>query len=115
MSPRAWKLRIHDILDGIKDIKSFIADRTREQFSADKKTYLAVIRSLEVIGEAAHHTPDAIKKKYPEIPWRKIKDFRNVLVHQYFGIDNDIIWKTINDELLSLVQVFEKILSQESE
>jgi uncharacterized protein with HEPN domain len=110
VSPRDWDLRISDILGCIKEIRSFISGVTPEQFPKDRKTYLAVIRSLEVIGEAAHHVPEAVKGKFPEVPWRKLKDFRNLLIHEYHGVDNDIVWKTIQDDLFPLEPVFKKIL-----
>ncbi|MDZ4660575.1 MAG: DUF86 domain-containing protein [Pseudomonadota bacterium] len=115
MLPRAWKLRIRDILDSMNHIKSFIAGMNQEQFRSDKKTYLAIVRCLEIIGEASHHVPDTIKNKYADIPWRKLKDFRNVLAHQYFGVDDEIVWKTIHDDLLPLGSIFEKIMSSERE
>ena len=87
MSPRNWLLRIEDILESIEDIENFISGMNFKEFEDDKKTYKAVIRSLEVIGEASHHLPDEIKSKHPEVPWRKMKDFRNVLIHEYFGVD----------------------------
>lgn len=113
MSPRGWRLRIQDILDGFQDLKSFVEGMTPDQFQTDKKTYFAVIRSLEVIGEAAHHVPDEIKQKYPQIPWRKLKDFRNVLIHEYFGVDNEIVWRTLHVDLFPLKIAFEKILDSE--
>ena len=84
-----------------------------EQFRSDKKTYFAVIRSLEILGEASHHLPEAIKEKYPDIPWRKMKDFRNLLIHEYFGVDADIVWNTIQNELIPLKVKVAKVLSNE--
>jgi len=83
VSPRSWKLRIDDILESIADIEIFTKGMTQDRFEKDKKTYLAVVRSLEVIGEASHHVPESIKAKYPKVPWRKMKDFRNILIHEY--------------------------------
>ena len=91
MSPRSWKLRIEDIVENIKDIESFIQGLDYKKFSEDKKTFNAVIRSLEIIGEAAGHVPKEIQSIHTQIPWVLIKDFRNVLAHQYFGVDNKIV------------------------
>jgi uncharacterized protein with HEPN domain len=102
VSPRSWRLRIQDILQSLKDIQIFVSDQTLETFLSDKKTYFAVIRSLEIIGEAANHVPDGIKLKYPAIPRRKMKDLRNILSHQYFGVDNEMIWTTVHDNLFPL-------------
>ena len=112
MSPRIWQLRIEDVLEQITDIEGFLKGVTKESFQTDKKTYNAVIRSLEVIGEAVHHLPDEIKDKYSEIPWRKMKDFRNVLIHEYFGVDSEIVWKTITEQLFPLKQKLEKVLKE---
>ena len=113
MSPRSSRLRIEDILDAISDIEKFINGFSQEDFETDKKTYLAVIRSLEVIGEASHNFSDELKSKYKKIPWRKMKDFRNVLIHEYFGVDPEIVWKTIHDDLIPLKSDFKEILKIE--
>lgn len=116
MLPRSWKLRVRDILGAIDDVKQFSADvTTAEGFRTDKKTYFAVLRCLEIIGEAAHHVPEKIKDKYPEIPWRKLKDFRNILIHEYFGVDDSIVWKTAKEDILPLKAIFEKIINSEKE
>lgn len=82
-----------------------------ENFIEDKKTIKAVIRSLEVIGEAANKIPLDVRESYPEIPWQEIIDMRNKLIHEYSGIDIDIVWQTIEDDLKPLEETVRKILN----
>jgi uncharacterized protein with HEPN domain len=105
---------LNDILENISDIKEFTSGMTRESFSIDKKTIKAVVRSLEVIGEAANKIPQNIRDSYPEIPWLEITAMRNRLIHEYFGIDLDIIWQTIKEDLEPLDRIVRKIASKMS-
>ena len=68
-----------------------------EEWSLDRKTIDAVIRNVEIIGEAANHIPSEVQNRYPEIPWMQMRGIRNILIHVYFGIDTEIIWKTITE------------------
>lgn len=101
---------LNDILDSIVDIKEFVMEMSYESFIEDKKTIKAVIRSLEVIGEAANKIPVDVRERYPELPWQEIIDMRNKLIHEYFGIDIDIIWQTIEDDIYPLEETARKIL-----
>lgn len=112
MSPRAWDLRIEDMIKATESVKKFIDGYTFESFKNDEKTYLAVIRCLEIIGEAASHVPQEVQDKYSEVPWRKAKDFRNVLIHQYHGLSDQIIWKTATEELPRLEKDLKRIFDQ---
>src|SRR5258708_14075175 len=91
MSKRAPKLYFEDIVTAIDDIENFTQGMTFETFENDKKTVQAVVRSLEIIGEAANHLPQEIKKKYSDIPWRDIASMRNKELHQYFGVDEEVL------------------------
>jgi len=110
VSPRKWSLRLEDILEAINDLESFTVSMNIEEFKADKKTLFAVIRCFEIIGEAAAHVPEAIRVKNKNIPWKKMKDFRNLLAHEYFGIDSGIIWETISSDLIPLKEELTSIL-----
>ncbi|KKR97372.1 MAG: hypothetical protein UU48_C0017G0008 [Candidatus Uhrbacteria bacterium GW2011_GWF2_41_16] len=101
---------LNDIMDSIADIKEFVIGMSYENFTEDKKTIKAVIRSLEVIGEAANKIPLDVRESYPEIQWQEIIDMRNKLIHEYSGIDNDIVWQTIEDDLNPLEETVRKIL-----
>ena len=105
---------LNDILENISDIKEFTSGMTRESYSSDKKTVKAVVRSLEVIGEAANKIPQNIRDSYPEIPWMEIIAMRNRLIHEYFGIDLDIIWQTIKEDLEPLDRIVRVIASEVS-
>lgn len=93
---------IDDICAAINDILEFTAGMTVEAFCSDKKTSNAVIRSLEVIGEATKHIPDEFRRKYPQIPWTKMAGMRDVLIHDYMGVDLITVWKVANERLPEL-------------
>ena len=86
----------------IDDIESFTQGMTYEVFLNDKKTVRAVTRSLEIIGEAASHMPVEIRTKYSDLPWEKMTSMRNKVLHEYFGIDEEVIWQTITEDLQPL-------------
>jgi uncharacterized protein with HEPN domain len=81
MPPRRWDIRIRDMLAAIEKIYSYTTHYNYQTFEGDSKTIDAVVRNLEIIGEAARHVPDDIIEKYPGIPWREIRDMRNLLAH----------------------------------
>lgn len=75
---------------------------SREQFFADAKTYDAVLRNLEIIGEAAQNIPDEIRNQHSDIGWRKIVGLRDIAIHQYFGINEDVLWDVVNVKIIEL-------------
>jgi len=103
---------LNDIIESIADIKEFTNGMTRESFSIDKKTIKAVVRSLEVIGEAANKLPDDVRDRYPEISWQEIIGMRNRLIHEYFGVDLDIVWQTIEEDLEPLDNAVKKMITE---
>jgi uncharacterized protein with HEPN domain len=100
---------LQDILDAITDIENFVAIMTYEEFVKDKKTLNAVIRSIEIIGEASKKLPNPLKAKYPELPWKEITGMRDKLIHAYFGMDTETIWETIKHNIPGLKQTIQKI------
>jgi uncharacterized protein with HEPN domain len=112
MPPRDWRFRLEDMLKAIEEIKQFTQDLTYDRFCADTRTMKAVLYSLAVIGEAARHIPEDFQADYPEIPWRDISDMRNVVIHEYFGVDPDILWETIHHDLPSIQVLLNSILKQ---
>jgi len=92
---RSDMLYIEDILNSINAIEEFVSVVDFKVFSNDRKTSSATIRELEVIGEAVGKISDELKTEYPDINWRDLKDLRNLLIHEYFGIDFEIIWNII--------------------
>ncbi len=100
MPPREWRLRVEDILDAIARIERYIQGLTFDQFQADEKTIDAVVRNLEVIGEAVRHLMMASSEELPEaIRWADVAGMRNILVHEYFGVDLGIVWQTVITDL----------------
>lgn len=83
---------------------------TFEYFTKDRKTTNAVIRSIEVIGEATKKIPQFIRNKYPSIPWKKMAGMRDKMIHEYFGIDIEILWKVVNDEIPPLKPLVRDVL-----
>lgn len=106
---RDINLFIQDILDNINNIESFSKGLNKEKFENDKLKQNAVIRSLEIIGEATKNIPDSFRKRYPKIPWRKIAGFRDILSHAYFGVSMDRIWNIIEIDLQKLKKEISKI------
>ena len=106
---RDINLFIQDILENIKDIESFSKGLNKEKFENDKLKQNAIIRSLEIIGEATKNIPDSFRKRYPKIPWRKIAGFRDILSHAYFGVSMDRIWNIIEIDLQKLKKEISKI------
>lgn len=112
MSSREWLFRLEDILDSLERIQNYIKGFDLHKFEVDQRTMDAVIRNLEIIGEAARHIPESIVEEYPNIPWRHIRDMRNILIHEYFGIDTTIIWQTITYDLPRLRPQLESIIEK---
>jgi uncharacterized protein with HEPN domain len=110
MPHRRWDIRIRDILAAIKKISEYTKDYNYQNFESDSKTLDAVVRNLEIIGEAARHVPDDIIEKNPGIPWREIRDMRNLLAHEYFGVNIKIVWETIQTDLPAIAPLLKGIL-----
>ena len=102
---------LNDILEMIEDINKFIEGMSYENLVNDKKTLYAVIRCLEVVGEAVKKIPNSIRDEHSEMPWREIAGMRNKLTHEYFGIDIETIWDTIKEDLPELKEAVSRIIT----
>jgi len=100
---------IEHIVENITDIESFVNNVDKDKFLKDKEKQNAVIRSLEIIGEAVKNLPQNITAKYPNIPWKEIAGTRDKITHHYFGLDLELIWKTIKENIPELKQEILKI------
>ncbi len=102
-------LFIEDILDSIRNIEEFSKKLNKDKFSTDILRQSAIIRQLEIIGEAVKNIPDSFREKYPNIAWKDIAGFRDVLSHSYFGVNLDRVWKIVEDDLPKLKEEIKKI------
>ncbi|MDK2954787.1 MAG: hypothetical protein PWQ57_283 [Desulfovibrionales bacterium] len=82
---------------------AFLADAAKQDFLADEKTQFAVFHCIEVIGEAAARLPQSFQNQHPDIPWRKVIGMRNILIHNYFGINAEMVWETVQKDLPQLI------------
>ncbi len=105
---------LKDILDAVRDIKSFIQNETYESFIQDNMRRNAVIRSLEIIGEAAKNIPDELRDSYPDIPWKRMAGMRDKLIHGYFGVDYKSVWSLITERISEIERPVEQMLSVQS-
>lgn len=99
MRKRDYRDYLNDILDSISDIENFTSGMTLASFKKDKKTIYAVIRCIEVIGEASQKIPKSVKGRHQGIPWTQISGMRNKMIHEYFGVDINILWQTIREDI----------------
>lgn len=90
---------IEHILESITNIEEFMEDVTKESFLKNKEKQSAVIRQVEIIGEAVKNIPESFRRKYSEVPWKDIAGMRDKLMHQYFGVDLDTVWKTCEEDI----------------
>ena len=110
MPPRPWHERVEDIIAAIERIQTYTASLGFDAFMRDQRTIDAVIRNLEVIGEASGHVPPAVQQRHPSVPWREMRAMRNLLSHAYFVVDVEVVWKTIRDNLPSVVPALRSIV-----
>jgi uncharacterized protein with HEPN domain len=109
---REWLDYINDILDALEKIENFTAGFELDSFVKDDKTAFAVIRALEIIGEAARKIPKSMRSHYPNIPWQDMAAMRNKLSHDYFGVDLRVVWKTLQIDLPPLKVGLEEIIQE---
>ena len=108
-SQREWRFYIDDMIGFAEKVLRYTKNLDREAFINNEPYYDATLRNLELIGEAATHIPQEIRERSPEIPWRQIIATRNRIIHGYLGIDNDIIWSIITDEIPELLKQLPKL------
>jgi uncharacterized protein with HEPN domain len=108
MPYRDWRFRIDDIIEAINKIDRYTGGIDFDSWLKDEKTIDAVIRNIEVIGEASSHLPKEIQEQFEDVPWKMMRGIRNILAHEYFGVDLEIVWKTVKEDLPALKKLLLK-------
>ncbi len=106
---RSDSVYVCHILDSIAKIREYCCGITFADFSADSMRIDAVIRNFEIIGEAAANISEEFRSRHSRVPWQQMKAMRNTLIHQYFGVDVDILWQTIQNEINELEKLLKEI------
>lgn len=109
MSSRSVDLYLDDLIEAGKAILSYVDNISFEEFKTDRMRQSAVIREFEIIGEAVGKLPDELKMSSPDVAWLDIKDFRNLLAHEYFGVDLEIVWQVVQADLPALIRQVEAL------
>lgn len=101
---------IQDIVEAMNAATEFVNNMAYDEFVEDTKTIYAVVRAIEIIGEAVKNIPEEVRKKYPEIPWKNMAGMRDKVIHEYFGIRLERVWETVKRDIPNLKPLFEKML-----
>ncbi len=109
---RDYRVCLSDIVQAIRKIEKYTADIDYDEFAQNELIQDAVVRNLEIIGEAVKNVPEEIRKKYPGIEWRKMAGLRDILIHAYFGIDVNIVWDIVKNKIPVIKHEIHKILSE---
>jgi uncharacterized protein with HEPN domain len=109
MPKRDPDLLVEDILEALRKISGYTEGMGQEEFRRDPKTVDAVVKNLEILGEATRQLPEDFILQYPDVPWRQIAGLRNRIVHEYFAVDLEIVWQVIQKDLPKLEEQLEKL------
>ncbi len=115
MSSRDWSLRVRDILQAIDSIQQRTAGMTQADFEANETTVKAVLYDFIVMGEAAINIPAEIQARALDLPWQLMSDLRNVIAHEYFRVEPEIVWDTIQNNLPDLIKPLQQLLASEED
>jgi len=107
---RKVSLYIKDILENMEKAEEFLAEMDLTTFKTDDKTSYAIIRCIEIIGEATKQVPEKIRQNYPDVPWRDMAGMRDKLIHFYFGLNTEKIWLVVKEDIPSIKPYLQKML-----
>jgi uncharacterized protein with HEPN domain len=112
MREGGFRVYVQDILEAIERIDEYLEGLTFSKFAKDKRTVDAVVRNFAVIGEAAKHVPASVKRKHPEVAWKRMAGMRDKVIHEYFGVDVKILWDTSKIDLPASKPLLEQLLKE---
>jgi uncharacterized protein with HEPN domain len=107
---RDWRFRVRDILSALRNIADYTNGMAYDDFAADRRTLDAVVRNLMMMGESIRWIPEPILDAHAAVPWRLMRGVRNVVVHEYFGVDPRILWETVQTDLPPIIPKLEAVL-----
>jgi uncharacterized protein with HEPN domain len=110
--PRDYKVYLEDILEAARQIRLYTSGTTMQEFASDRKTLDAVVRNLEIIGEAIKKIPESVRFKRPQVEWKRIAGLRDILIHEYFGVDSEIVWDILKNKLPPLEKEIAALLGE---
>lgn len=106
---RDWRLYWDDVLVACRKVQRYVVGLDKQKFQADERTYNAVLRNLEIIGEASKHLPEQVRTQVAGVDWRKIAGFRDIVAQKYFGVDDTILWDIVNAKVPELLSSLERV------
>ena len=112
MSPREWLFRLEDIVESSALIAEYVQGMSSASWVKDRKTIDAVVRNLQIIGEASNHVPQDVQSRYSDVPWAQLRGMRNILIHEYFGVDTDILWRAVTEDVPNLKNQVQRIIDE---
>lgn len=106
-------VRLRHMLDAAREVESFAEGKSRNSLDSDRQLVLALVKSIEIIGEAASRVTEESRKTFSQIPWTNIIGMRNRLIHAYYDTDLDVLWKTVTEDISPLIAELERIIPSE--